>query len=359
MTEKKNTTDEQDNTKTTLVSHKLQPTITGNGRLVGGFVISSVLFCLFWGPLIPVILVVATIMGHVQTSATIGICILSSMAVARHSPTLCRCFLQSCGYFTKGVTVHYEPEMLSAIAESVVGSLWCMHPHGTSLGMGFTLNGAIRFRAHDEERYVHPQFRQTMPQTRLRAADGVQAPVLFNLPLVRNLLKGLGCCTPATKKNMFGLWKRQADFGILPGGMEEVALYQCGRERVYLSKRAGFIKYGLQNGALLLLAYTFGESDLYQSLSAGTIRQFQMWTLNRFGFIIPIFWGPRWYLPWLPRDDFPIDTVVGSPMQLPHIPNPTTEDVVKYHTLYMKSLRELFDRHKSRFGYEDRELEIL
>ena len=47
---------------------------------------------------------------------------------------------------------------------------------------------------------------------------------------------------------MFGLFQQRSDFGILPGGMEEVALFEFGRERVYLKRRKGFIKYALQHG---------------------------------------------------------------------------------------------------------------
>lgn len=47
---------------------------------------------------------------------------------------------------------------------------------------------------------------------------------------------------------MHGLFRKKVDFGILPGGMEEVAMYTKGRERVYLKHRAGFIKYALQHG---------------------------------------------------------------------------------------------------------------
>jgi len=39
----------------------------------------------------------------------------------------------------------------------------------------------------------------TMGTARLRVADGVQAPVLFKVPLLRSALVGFGCCTPATK----------------------------------------------------------------------------------------------------------------------------------------------------------------
>jgi len=50
---------------------------------------------------------------------------------------------------------------------------------------------------------------------------------------------------------MHGLFRREIDFGILPGGMEEVALYTKGRERVFLKNRKGFIK--VMRGRLTLV----------------------------------------------------------------------------------------------------------
>lgn len=51
-------------------------------------------------------------------------------------------------------------------------------------------------------------------------------------------------------------------------------------------------------------------------------------------------------------------TVLGEPLQLPLIAEPTNEEVAYWHGKYMQSLTALFDRHKARFGYADRELEI-
>eukprot|EP00747_Dinoflagellata_sp_TGD_P069426 gnl/TRDRNA2_/TRDRNA2_156130_c0_seq2.p2 gnl/TRDRNA2_/TRDRNA2_156130_c0~~gnl/TRDRNA2_/TRDRNA2_156130_c0_seq2.p2 ORF type:complete len:109 (-),score=11.54 gnl/TRDRNA2_/TRDRNA2_156130_c0_seq2:150-476(-) len=107
---------------------------------------------------------------------------------------------------------------------------------------------------------------------------------------------------------------------------------------------------------MLLVAYTFGESDLYWNLEQG--REIRMWMLKTLGFILPIFWGPYWYCPLLPRDDVAIHTVVGSPIQLPQIDNPTDEEVAKYHKIYIDALVAMYDRHKATFGYADRRLEV-
>ena len=77
------------------------------------------------------------------------------------------------------------------------------------------------------------------------------------------------------------------------------------------------------------------------------------------GFVLPIFWEPLWYAPWLPRRDLPIHTVLGSPIRLPCIENPTKEEVTKWHEAYIKGLIEVFETHKKSFGYENRSLEVL
>ena len=232
-----------------------------------------------------------------------------------------------------------------------------MHPHGTSVGFGFSLNGAVRLRAEDEATFLPKELTDAVGVARLRRANGVQAPIMFKIPLLRNVLLGFGCCTPATKSAMFGLFESQADFGILPGGMEEVALYTRGCERVYLRKRAGFIKYALQHGYLVQPAYTFGESDLYTSMTAGAGAR--MWMLKNLGFVLPVFWGPHWWAPFLPRSDVPLHTVVGEPLQLPKIEEPTNDEVAHWHAAYIAALTTLYDRYKGRFGHSDRQLEVV
>jgi hypothetical protein len=85
----------------------------------------------------------------------------------------------------------------------------------------------------------------------------------------------------------------------------------------------------------------------------------RMFMLKQFGFVLPIFWGPRWYMPILPRSDIPLHTVVGSPLKLPLIANPTDAEVAKYHQEYINKLTEIFDTYKHQFGYGERSLEVL
>lgn len=117
--------------------------------------------------------------------------------------------------------------------------------------------------------------------------------------------------------------------------------------------RAGFLKYCLQHGYTVVIAFNFGESDLYHSLPL--LRPLNLWLVKRLGFVLPVFWG-CWWLPLLPRNDVELNTVAGRALRLPKIEDPTKEQVAEWHAIYMRELEGLFEEHKARFGYADRKL---
>ncbi len=103
-------------------------------------------------------------------------------------------------------------------------------------------------------------------------------------------------------------------------------------------------------------AYCFGEELTYWTLDAGT--SFRLW-LNRFNIPGTIFVGKFWFLP---DNNIDITVVIGKPINLPHIENPTEDQVDQYHELYMKTLTEIFDRNKVKYGSThsaDATLEIM
>ncbi|CAM9874983.1 unnamed protein product, partial [Choristocarpus tenellus] len=54
------------------------------------------------------------------------------------------------------------------------------------------------------------------------------------------------------------------------------------------------------------------------------------------------------WCPLLPRRTR-LTTVFGKPIVLPKIDEPTGEDLEKWHAVYIKELRDLFDRHKAKY----------
>lgn len=44
---------------------------------------------------------------------------------------------------------------------------------------------------------------------------------------------------------------------------------------------------------------------------------------------------------------------VGEPITVPKIANPSQDVIDMYHAMYIRSLRSLFDNHKTRFGLSE------
>jgi 2-acylglycerol O-acyltransferase 2 len=264
-----------------------------------------------------------------------------------YSPAFCRFALLQAGWIKNGASLWVSDEV-QAISEHAYESwMVCYHPHGL-IPCGFVLNGALRARA--KQPGAVPSWLPLVAN-----CSGVQAPVLFNIPILRHILLSFGCCVPATKQGMHALMKAKTTFGIIPGGSEECSIHVTGEEHLYLRKRMGFIKYALQYGYTVVVAFTFGESDLYRSLSI--MRPINLFLVKRFGFILPLFAG-CWFCPLLPRTDVELHTVVGKALSLPRIDEPSAEDIEKWHGIYMVELEALYEEHKAQFGYAGRKLYI-
>eukprot|EP00573_Skeletonema_grethae_P002814 CAMPEP_0201689116 /NCGR_PEP_ID=MMETSP0578-20130828/2756_1 /ASSEMBLY_ACC=CAM_ASM_000663 /TAXON_ID=267565 /ORGANISM="Skeletonema grethea, Strain CCMP 1804" /LENGTH=84 /DNA_ID=CAMNT_0048173643 /DNA_START=717 /DNA_END=968 /DNA_ORIENTATION=- len=67
--------------------------------------------------------------------------------------------------------------------------------------------------------------------------------------------------------------------------------------------------------------------------------------MNRFGIPTIIVWG-RWFFPLLPKKGVKIYIVVGKPIILPKLENPTKEDVATWHKKYIGELKRIYDEYK-------------
>lgn len=63
----------------------------------------------------------------------------------------------------------------------------------------------------------------------------------------------------------------------------------------------------------------------------------------------------------MPDDDIDFTVYIGNVIKLPHIPNPSKEDVDKYHAMYIQAYRDLFEKNKEKYAAEGKNaiLEIL
>lgn len=104
--------------------------------------------------------------------------------------------------------------------------------------------------------------------------------------------------------------------------------------------------------------FSFGENELYTQVdvtNASLLKRAQMAVIRTVGFAMPIINGRgvfQYSFGLLPRRQRCV-TVVGTPMQVPRVEEPTAEQVDEWHGKYCEALQALFERHKGEFGGDD------
>ena len=177
---------------------------------------------------------------------------------------------------------------------------------------------------------------------------GVAATALLRFPIVGNLFRLIGVID-ASRKNVKKHLNMRFSVGISSGGIAEI--FETNSERntecIILKSRGGICKLALETGSYLIPSYIFGNSSC---LSLWHDRFGIMLALSRFLRIsICFFWG-RWGLP-IPHR-VPILGVLGEPIPVERVENPSKEDVQKLLNLLEERIKELFDMHKAAYGWE-------
>uniref|UniRef100_A0A672YY04 Acyltransferase n=1 Tax=Sphaeramia orbicularis TaxID=375764 RepID=A0A672YY04_9TELE len=183
----------------------------------------------------------------------------------------------------------------------------------------------------------------------------------FRLPVLRDYLMSGGIC-PVNKNSIDYLLSRNGTGNaviIVVGGAAESLDCAPGMNSVTLKNRKGFVRLALQKGSDLVPVYSFGENDAYKQVifEEGTYwRALQKKLQKLLGFApclfhgCGLFFGNSWGI--VPYGN-PITTIVGEPITVPKIEDPTEETVDLYHAMYVRSLQCLFDKYKTRFGLKE------
>ena len=124
--------------------------------------------------------------------------------------------------------------------------LFCHHPHGCC-AIGASAVG-------------------TQVATAKEPCRGLVAPLVFNLPICRQLFEMVGNLPADPETVKHAMRDERRDLVIIPGGVEEVVLTSPDHERAYINARKGFIKYALQFGYDLVPVYHFGETQMFHPI---------------------------------------------------------------------------------------------
>jgi len=255
------------------------------------------------------------------------------------SPWFCRLITESLG----GTSYYASCELRGNLDKITPGrTLYAQHPHGL-LTAGFTWTmfwnfafhertGRIGFLLDEGLRYKSPTFRLM--------CDWFEGPKRW-----------AGAATKGVIKQTMA---KGESIALIPGGFQEATICKHGVDRVYVKKRAGFLKYCLQEGYSVVPCYTFGESDTYLTFT-GLLGP-RLWLAKRNIPAAAMVGHPL--CPVLPRPGVHLITYMGEPLQLPRIPEPSAADIQEWHTKYIAALQRTFDENKAAAGKPNAVLEI-
>lgn len=164
------------------------------------------------------------------------------------------------------------------------------------------------------------------------------ASFCFYIPIIREIYLWLGavdCSKPILKK----LLLEGNSVAVFIGGAQEAQYSGIGSTKLILKKRDGIFKLALETGSSLVPVYTFGNNNIYNSLSCDLFG-----ILDNFKKITGL-WLPRGYF--LPmRHNFV--TVIGKPITVEKLNKDEDLDnrIAEIKHEYMFNLTELFNKYK-------------
>ena len=145
---------------------------------------------------------------------------------------------------------------------------------------------------------------------------------------------------------------------LMVGGIPEMENTEENSVKEVLNKRKGFIKLALRHGSDLVPTFVFGETDLYRQ--SGAFSSLQDKVRRLIGISPVIFYG-RGFLQnsfgFLPYRK-PMYVVVGAPIRVDRIPEPSQEDIDNLHSDYVMSVRKLFNKYNPIYGNKKSKLII-
>lgn len=218
-----------------------------------------------------------------------------------------------------------------------------IHPHGI-IGVGTTTNLII-------------ETEENGPRKLLGGLDYriLTVTANFAVPLWRDLLMALGFVS-ASRESADALLNQGKSMMVVVGGALEALDARPGLVDLTLDRRKGFVKMALRHGAALVPIFCFGENEAWDQVPnppGSLLRRIQMGAVKYFGFSLPLPLGRGvfQYTFGLMPHRREINTVIGHPIEVPKIENPTDADLDKYHALYIKGLQKLFDDNKDQFHH--------
>ncbi|CAH1407050.1 unnamed protein product [Nezara viridula] len=217
--------------------------------------------------------------------------------------------------------------------------IFCIFPHGLVSASGFA-----NFVLEDSPKS------KLFPGLKFYAAT---SDINFFFPLLRDYVLAQGAISASSRslKYMLNDSNKGNVINLMVGGASEVALMKRGEYKIILKKRKGFIKLALSEGCCLVPVINFGEVNIYDLAlhePGSLMYRLQHWILKKMSLFVVRPVGRPGLMSLMPKRE-PLTTVVGKPIELPKVDEPSTEQIEHYHSLFAEELIKLFNEHKHKY----------
>lgn len=171
----------------------------------------------------------------------------------------------------------------------------------------------------------------------------------FQLPLWREWIMALGF-VDVSRESIDHLLSTGRSAVVVLGGAQEALEAKPGVCRLVVEKRRGIIRMALRHGARLVPCYTWGENELWGQVE-NPEGSWLRWLQEAFKHVFK--WSPvvivgrgifqysLGFMPFRRR----LTTVMGEPLEMPLIKEPTKDQVEEHQGRYIRALQGLFERH--------------
>ena len=186
----------------------------------------------------------------------------------------------------------------------------------------------------------------------------------FWIPGNRELVLGSGCCA-ATRRGMEALLGQPGGVAavLVVGGAPESLNSDKHRIKLVLNRRKGWLKIALRYGVSLVPTFTFGEAAIYDQLpnpEGSLVRRVQDYLQHVMGFAPVLFFGRgifQYSFGILPYRR-PLTLVVGAPLAVEKVAEPSREQINLLHRRYVSALVALYEEYNPVYGDKNVVLEI-
>ncbi|XP_063985013.1 2-acylglycerol O-acyltransferase 2-A-like isoform X2 [Diachasmimorpha longicaudata] len=181
----------------------------------------------------------------------------------------------------------------------------------------------------------------------------------FKVPFFREFAYSFGACGASSESLQYLLQskdqnQKSAAVVLVVGGAAESLKCKPSTYDIILKKRKGFVKIALETGTPLVPVFSFGETDLYDQIRStddsvlSKVQQF----IRKICGIAPVIVVGRGFFQYsfglIPQRK-PVTVVVGEPLELPKILQPSQAKVDEYHHKFTIKLIELFETEKHNY----------